>query len=302
VSAAFPVRLLGAAVGVIGVLTLGAWARGTASPYLQAPQALSRADQERLDHVASASLFGELRGGLADYLWMKADRVLHNGVETRALTRAEERSGRRWRASSAAGEKEKGVECHAEGETTVVPNPEADRRGILGDLERQVKPYMDMRNHHHRDVTDAMSLFRLMTWANPHFISGWVVGANVLAGALGRPQQALSFLREAEKQNPESLEIQEEIGRYLMYRFHAPAAAEQRFRRAIALGAARETLTADERQGWEDAHRWLFIRYHLAGRRREAREIARIAVQRFPDSGYFLRALQRREIAGRQAS
>jgi tetratricopeptide (TPR) repeat protein len=296
------VRWLGAAAGAISLLTLGAWSRGTAAPYLAAPQSLSRADQEKLEHAASASLFGELRGGLADYLWLKADRVLHNGVETRALTPAEQRGGRRWRASSAPDEREQGVECHAEGETTVVPNPEADCRGILGDLERQVKPYMDLRSHHHRDIADAMSLFRLMTWANPHFISGWVVGANVLAGALGRPQAALAFLHEAEKQNPDSLEIQEEIGRYLMYRFHEPGAAEARFRRAIALGAARQTLTDDERQGWEDAHRWLFIRYHLAGRRREAREVARIGVQRFPDSRYFRQALQRPDTAGRQAS
>jgi hypothetical protein len=294
-------RSLAAAAGAVCLLAMGVWARSVAAPHLTAPSALGHADQDRLDQSASGSLFGELRGGLADYLWLKADRILHNGVDMRGLTRAEQHDSRHWRASNAAGE-DTGNRSHAVGETTVVPNRQADRRGILGEIERHVKPYMDMRHHHHRDAADTMSLFRLMTWANPHFIPGWVVGANILMGACRRPEEALAFLREGEKQNPESLEIQEEIGRYLMYRFHAPAAAEQRFRRAIALGAARETLTADERQGWEDAHRWLFIRYHLAGRRREAREIARIAVQRFPDSGYFQRALQRREIAGRQAS
>jgi hypothetical protein len=251
--------------------------------------------------MASGSLFGELRGGLADYLWLKADRILHDGVDMRGLTRAEQRNDRRWRASHAAGE-DAGNRSHVSGETTVVPNREADRRGILGELERQVKPYTDMRHHHHRDTRDTMSFFRLMTWANPHFIPGWVVGANILMGACGRPKEALAFLSEGEKQNPESLEIQEEIGRYLMYRFHDWDGAEQRFQRAVALGAAKGTLTADEQQGWEDAHRWLFIRYHRSGRRREARAIALVGAQRFRDSGYFQRALLRKDALGDQAS
>jgi hypothetical protein len=292
---------LGAVVGAICLLALGDWARGVVAPHLGAPSALGHADQDRLDQSASGSLFGELRGGLADYLWLKADRILHNGVDMRGLTHAEQHDSRHWRASNAAGE-DAGNRSHAVGETTVVPNRQADRRGILGEIERHVKPYMDMRHHHHRDAADTMSLFRLMTWANPHFIPGWVVGANILMGACRRPEEALAFLHEGEKQNPESLEIQEEIGRYLMYRFHDPAAAEQRFQRAIALGAAKGTLTDDERQGWEDAHRWLFIRYHLAGRCREAREIARIGVQRFHESGYFQRALERKELQGDHVS
>jgi hypothetical protein len=260
---------------------------------------MGRGERERVARAPSASLFGELRGGFADYLWMKADRLFHNGVELRSLTNAEERDARRQRVEhdhdAHAGHEEEAGGSHvcSEGATTVVPNREADRRGILGDLERQVKPYMDIRSHKHRDPSDTAALFRLMTWANPRFIPGWVVGADVLAGRMGRPKEALAFLTEGAAQNPESVEIQVEIGRYQMYRFRDGAAAEERFRRAIALGAAQRELPAAETEAWEHAHRWLFIRCHRAGRQREAREIARAALRRFPESRYFQRAIHR---------
>src|SRR5438067_7097632 len=93
-----------AMAGAMGMLAFGGWLRGVVAPQMSAPAALSRGDQERLEHSVSASLFGELRGGLADYLWMKADRLLHNGVEMRALTVSEKQDGRRFHASVAASE------------------------------------------------------------------------------------------------------------------------------------------------------------------------------------------------------
>jgi tetratricopeptide (TPR) repeat protein len=225
---------------------------------------------------------------------MKAERLVHSGVETRALTASEQRSKERWHSSEAKGESTR-VARHEEGETTVVPNRAADHRGILGDLERQIKPYMDMRSHHHRDPGETAALFRLMTWANPRFIPGWIVGANVLAENLQRPKDALKFLEEGEKKNPDSLEVQAEIGRYLVYNFHDNAAAEQYFRRAIALGAGQRMLPEEESEAWENAHRWLVIEYGRLGRRREAREIAQLAIHRFPESGYFRRALLKNE-------
>src|SRR5438128_2576660 len=86
-----------ALAGVVGLLALGGWLRGVVAPQLRAPESLTRADQERLDHTASASLFGELRGGIGDYLWLKADRILHSGVDMRAMTRGELHDGRRYR-------------------------------------------------------------------------------------------------------------------------------------------------------------------------------------------------------------
>ena len=299
------VRVLSVRTGslllVAGLLALGGWLREVVTPQMDAPQSLAGEDQERLEHVASASLLGELRGSVADYLWMKADRLVHNGVEMRALTSSELRSKARWRASQAQGQ-ETPVARHEEGETTVVPNREADHRGLLGDLEREITPYMDMRHHRHRDPGETAALFRLMTWTNPHFIEAWVVGANVLAENLKRPREAIQFLREGAEKNPESLEIQVEVGRYLLYRYHDGPAAERYFRRAILLGAARRHLPEDEEEAWENAHRWLFIQYHSEGRHREAQEVARTAMRRFPQAGYFRHALLRDEAESQRPS
>lgn len=283
------------------LLALGGWVRQAVSPQMEAPQSLAGEDQERLEHVASASLLGEVRGSFADYLWMKADQIVHNGVALRALTPSEMRRKNRWRASQAQGQ-ETPVARHEEGETTVVPNREADHRGILGDLEREIKPYMDMRHHHHRDPGETAALFRLMTWTNPGFIRAWVVGANVLATNLRRPKEAVRFLKEGAEKNPDSIAIQVEIGRYLLYNLHDNPDSERYFRRGIMLGAARPHLTDDEEEAWENAYRWLFIEYYIAGRHREAQQVARSAMRRFPEIGYFRGALARDEAASKGAS
>jgi tetratricopeptide (TPR) repeat protein len=284
-----------------GLLMVGGHLREVITPQMDAPQELGSEDQERLEHVASASLLGELRGSFADYLWLKADRLIHNGVDMRALTAAELRGKNRWRSSNAAGQ-ETPVARHEEGETTVVPNREADHRGILGDLEREIKPYMDMRHHRHRDPGDTAALFRLMTWTNPRFVQAWVVGANVLATNLRRPQAAIRFLKEGAEKNPDSIAIQVEIGRYLLYQYHDGRDAERYFRRGILLGAARRHLTGDEEEAWENAYRWLFIQYFREGRHREAQEVARTAMHRFPEIGYFRGALARDEAASKRRS
>jgi tetratricopeptide (TPR) repeat protein len=285
---------IGALAGIGCLLAAGAWVRQAVTPTLGSTPSPRMADLDSLEHSPSASLLGEVRGGFADYLWMKAERLVHSGVETRAMTAAEQQDEKRWHNSVAPGETTS-VARQEEGETTVVPNQEADHRGILGDLERQIKPYMDMRSHHHRDPGETAALFRLMTWANPRFIPAWIVGANVLAENLHRPKEALSFLKEAEGKNPESLEVQAEIGRYLVYTFHDSAAAERYFRRAIDLGARQAKLPQEESDAWENAHRWLVIEYGRLGRHREAREIATLAIRRFPQTEYFRRALQKNE-------
>src|SRR5262249_38567883 len=128
------------------------------------------------------------------------------------------------------------------------------------------------------------------------FVPGWVVGADVLAGTMRRPQEAVAFLREGAAQNPDSIEIQTELGRYLLTRYHDGRSAEQHFLRAIALGAARKALSEDETEAWENAHRWLVIEYWRAERWRDARDLAAISAHRFPQTLYFRRVLKRREL------
>src|SRR5207244_6715849 len=74
--------------------------------------------------------------------------------------------------------------------------------------ERDVKPYNDMSHHTHRDPKEALPLFRLMTWSNPHFVQGYATGAVMIATTEKAIAAALTFIQEGETNNPESIEIQ----------------------------------------------------------------------------------------------
>jgi tetratricopeptide (TPR) repeat protein len=292
----------GVLAGVGCLVLLGGLVRAEIAPALESGTAPNWVHLEQAAESPTASLLGELRGGLADYLWMKADLLVHNGVELRALTEAEKRDQRRWQATQAAGHDTPVVREEDEG-TTVVPNREADHRGVLGDLERQIKPFMDMRSHTHRDPAETAALFRLMTWVNPHFTPAWLVGANVLCDNMGKKEEALAFLREGAEKNPDNLELQSEIGRYLLWTFHDDPGAERQFRRAIEIGARHRAMPEDELDAWETAHKWLVIQYKRLGRQKEAREVAETAIRRFPKSnGYFVNVLKRMDREAGRAS
>jgi hypothetical protein len=170
--------------------------------------------QERVDKSATASLFGQFRSSVADFLWLKVDKYMHNGVELRGLTEMEEKKANTELAKTDEKDVAGGFAQHVE-ETTVVPSAKNDWRGVLGDVERAVQPYQDMSNHTHRDPKEALPLYRLMTTANPNFIPGYVYGAAMISRDKTKYAEAMAFLREGESNNPNSIEIKTEIG--MMY-------------------------------------------------------------------------------------
>jgi len=81
-------ELLMAAGCLLGLGTSSAladWVR----PKLGTPAAMTRTQQEKLEEVASASLFGQFRSNMSDFLWLKVDKYLHSGVDLRGLTKKE---------------------------------------------------------------------------------------------------------------------------------------------------------------------------------------------------------------------
>lgn len=257
------------------------------------PQGLSVAAQTTLDKSASATLFGQFRSGMADFLYMKADKYLHNGVEIRGVTEAEKSVAR---VRSAQGED--AALAHDGGETTAVPASADDWRGFLGNIERETQPFMDMRHHTHRDPKETLPLYRLMTVANPQFIPGYTVGASMIArdratrpGALN---EALAFLREGEKNNPQSFEIKTEIGMFYDTKFRDYNKAEQPLIEALEIAGRRdrESMTDDEKESWQNAFRYLVLAYRYQGKREEAHKAAVLGLERFPDDVTCLKQLQ----------
>lgn len=248
------------------------------------PVAMTSAQRERLEGAAQMSLFGQFRASMSDFLWLKVDKYVHNGVDLRALTEEERRSGRFGKVRTAHGDAN-AVGVHRGDETTVVVAREFDWRGRLGDVERAVRPYRSMDGHEHRDPDEALPLFRLMTVANPRFVDGYVTGAYVLSRDRARLSEARAFLEEGAKKNPESIQIHAALGGLLTRRLRRWDEAVPSLTRALELAAARDrqTLSEDERDAWQDAFRCLATNRLEAGDRAAARAVAEAGLRLFPD-------------------
>ena len=194
-----------------GAGVLGASVREEVSPTVP-PQGL-----EAHETHAAASLLGQFRTSASSWLWVRTDLYLHNGVEMRPLSGAEVAAGRK-----GVGGHDDGHESimNDDGIVSVVPSASDDFRGVLGDVERAVSAYKDMKGHEHRDPKQALPLFRLMTWLDPQFVTAWVTGATVIARDTSESgtAKAIAFLDEAETHNPNSCAVPTEKARLLISR------------------------------------------------------------------------------------
>jgi tetratricopeptide (TPR) repeat protein len=261
-----------------GVLAAGGALSRQIQPQIDAKVGMTQAQQERIEKLASASLFGQFRSSMADFLWMKADRYLHNGVEFRGMTDSEKQTGDADKVSGAGGDR------GHHNETTVVPSAQHDWRGGLGSIERQVRPYKDMSNHTVEDPRQALPLFRLMTFSNPHFVPAYIAGASLLGHQPGKIEEGLQFLREGEANNPDSIEIQTELGELITVKQRRYDEALPHLKKAIALTAARDpkTLTEDEEEAYQNAFRWTVLNRREAGDPAAARAAAEAGLRLFP--------------------
>lgn len=235
---------------------------------------------------------------LAQLLWAKTHAVLHAGVEERTARPGEEKTragefhghggGSKPEGQAAEtghdehghGEEshdEHGHEGGEEGQVFVIPPAHEDFRGVLGDLERAVKPYAgNDGKFYSKDTSQTLPFYRLMTWADPHFIQGYTIGSTFINKLGKETPAAIQFLLEGERFNPSSFEIQTELGHlYLVYQ-HDYAAAEQHLRRALQL-LPKGKLTELEDEARTDAYRWLALNYVQWEKPAEAVRLAREA-------------------------
>ena len=277
------------AVGIAAFLLVSAVAGSLArhgSGEIETPTTgLSAATRERLDKSAAVSLFGQFRSSVADFLYLKVDKYLHNGVDLRGLT-SSEKSQNFSDVRTSAKDIKAGMKQHT-GETTVVPSADRDWRGVIGNIEREVQPYQDMRDHTHKDPKEALPLFRLMTQANPQYINGYVIGAAMIARDKAHIGDAIRFLQEGAANNPESIEIKAELGSFFVtpkYNRQDFKIAEAYLVPALVNATKRDpsTLSDDEKDAWEDCYRWLVLAYRYDNKPREANAVAAEGLKHFP--------------------
>lgn len=265
-----------AAAGV-GLAFAGTLAQRVEPEVKMSTEGMSATQQEKLDKMASASLFGQFRSSMADFLWLKVDKYLHSGVELRGLTPLEQEKQNADKVTSQGAWKHRG-------ETTVIPSAERDWRGVFGNVEREVHPYKDMVNHSHRDPKEALPLFRLMTWSNPHFIAGYVVGSSMIAQEKSKTGEAITFLEEGLRNNPQNLEIETALGQMLTAKTKEYDKAVPHLIHALQIAGMRDhkTFTEDEEEAFQDSFRWLVLNRREAGDFASARKVAHEGLKFFP--------------------
>ncbi len=254
------------------------------------PEQTKRADDAQSLEVyetnAASSLTGEFRSSLATFLWAKTDEYIHGGVHLRPMTDKERANGAD-RATSADN-----VQQHTGFETGVVPSKTKDPRGFWGNIEREVKPYFDVHAHKHRDPKETLPLYRFMTWADPKFIPGYYVGAQVMASTRG-PVDAAAFLEEGIRYNPQSIALHTEAARYILISKSDKTKAELHLLTAIKQASGRE-LSESDKPVLQDAYRWLVLLYRSQDDRQKELEWARRGIALFPTDPVCRHSLQKK--------
>lgn len=267
---------IAARVGALVVLVLGGWAASAFKPSLEEHHQAAGLDAHETH--ASISLLGQFRTSVSAWLWLRTDLYLHNGVEMRPMTKSEQSGGHG--ADHAAHGDEIGDESAV---VTVVPSKERDFRGLFGDIEREVSAYKDMRGHTHNDPKQALPLFRLMTWLDPQFVTGWTVGASVIARERSKEgaAKALTYLEEGLESNPRSIAIRAQMAEVLIARMRRLSAAVRVLEEVREI--AREGVHEDDHDALLQAYRWLGLSYQRLGRDAELRNAMAEGLKFFPD-------------------
>lgn len=152
------------------------------------------------------SLLGQLQLSVGDLMWLKSMEYLHVGVVQRMPTEAEEASGFRKQESQnvAAGM------GHTEG-VSMILDPRREWRGIVGDIERHVKPYQ--MEHTHDDPVELIPWYELAVKMNPNLERLYTLGSFYLSDFAHEPGEARMLLESGLKANPMSFEIHGALGR-----------------------------------------------------------------------------------------
>ncbi|HVT10702.1 MAG TPA: hypothetical protein VHE55_00415 [Fimbriimonadaceae bacterium] len=273
----------------VGALVFGVEA-GSVAPITN--PAVRQSGLDAHDGSASASLLGQFRTNISAWLWVHTDLYLHNGVHMRPVTDAERKAGIQIEHGKADGNEA----LHKDISITLVPSPERDYRGLLGDVDRAVNAWKPMKNHTHNDPMQTLPLFRLMTWLDPQFIEGWTTGAMVLARdrTPKGTERALAFLNQGLAQNPDSVDVITEIAYLDITRRGSPYDAIPLLEHARALGKDHlKTMADNERDALQNTYRWLALCYRDTHRPLDVKRVVDEGLVNFPDDRVLPHLLNR---------
>lgn len=239
------------------------------------------------EKAAGASLLGQFKTSAAANLYARADLYLHGGVELRPMSSDEAQSGVRDAHVNESQSKQLGTEADM---VTSIPSPDRDWRGFLGNMDRATGAYKDMHGHSHNDPGVTFPLFRLMTWVDPHFITGWTTGSMMLSDSRTAEEalKSIDFLKQGLDQNPESVDILTSIGVLYAQQRQDITTGLNYFDRALKV-IHDGNVGPEDKDAVVETYRWLCICYDYLGDKVMLKKIADEGIQKFPDDQVLLR-------------
>jgi tetratricopeptide (TPR) repeat protein len=135
-----------------------------------------------------------------------------------------------------------------------------------------------------------------MTWVDPTFVPGYLVGAQmILFDNRNNLPQALAFLEEGARQNPKSIALFTELGRYHLVYTQRYDLSEHYLQKALENGADWTPTNPFEREGLLYAYRWLALKAYKQGELGKMRTWAWRGLQRFPEDGVLKMLMEKRD-------
>ncbi|MBU0477346.1 tetratricopeptide repeat protein [bacterium] len=172
-----------------------------------------------------SKILGGVFTGSADLLWLKADEYLHKGVTEHGHCHILEEAD--------MGEHTQHKHEHNHKEIEHRHKLEYNRLDkLFAKLEYNLKPNITEHLHSKRE-NELMPWFKLATIFNPHHVRAYAVGGYWLAFRLGKLDEAIKFMAEGIKNNPDSYQIAEEMGIVYFSKLKDYKKAQYYFERAL---------------------------------------------------------------------
>jgi tetratricopeptide (TPR) repeat protein len=236
---------------------------------------------EELHHASHSmpmTLLGQFRTNIDAYLWLKTVEYLHGGITYRPFTEEERARGMHEHEHDMGG-----FAGHTCGGPTLIPPEEKDWRGIFGNLERNLKPYRPGPARH-SDPQELIPWYRIQTLINPSDVNAYATCAFFLADFAKEPEQALAFLKEGLKNNPNSPVLHEAVGQLYFEKWNNYEEAIGYLRKAIAVGKQLRDREQMQDKAVADSFLFLARAYRETGELREALHTAEEGMREYPNN------------------
>lgn len=276
-----------------------------------------RPDRETDQSSGLLAVFRELQFSLADMCFNKSTLYMHSGVRyavvyedavSERIQNETEGDQTPDASKEPAGQDGHGHESEAEHDqehediVPWIPPKDQDFRGILGDVEREVKPTTTEHAHHSKEE-EALPWLRLATIINPQHEKAWMGAAATLVEKKGDAgtSDAIALLELAVQINPlqegkaySMYGLQWQLAHYYYMKTSRQDRAIETLERAVERGEKDFGRLDDVQQDWLSfCVRDLIQFYRKAGRLDDAIETCRRGMVLYPEDGVIQRALRR---------